>query len=130
MTEKQAAKTYKTLSEIMEEPAGECLDIIARVAPALERFISKSGIIRTLIEKQGTASTKEEAAEMAELTAAAILKYALGECQGEAVEIVAAVNGLTVEELRRDYTGWELAKMIKAVVMDKGFLLHVRTLTD
>lgn len=123
-------KSYRTLSEVMEQPAGECLDIIARVAPAIERFTVKSGIIRALIEKQGTAQTVEAAAEMAELTAAAVLKYALGECQQEAVEVVAAVNGLTVEALRTEYTGWELARMIKAVVCDPGFLSSARKLID
>lgn len=123
-------RAVKTLSEIMEQPSGECLDVIARVAPALERFANKSGIIRTLIEKEGTADTKEKAADMAEMTASAILRYALGECQNEAVEIVAAVNGLTVDQLRSECTGWEVARMIKALVGDKGFMSHLRTLLD
>lgn len=132
MTEKKETKprAVKTLSEIMEQPSGECLDIIARVAPALERFASKSGIIRQLIENEGQASSVEEGVKMAETMATAILRYALGECQDEAVEIVAAVNGLTVEQIREDCSGWEVAHMIKALVSDKGFLSSLRTLLD
>jgi hypothetical protein len=123
-------KEFRTLSDVMNEPSGECLDIIARVAPAIERFANKSGIIGKILEKQGTAESVEQAVEIVELTASAVLRYALGECQSETVEIVAAVNGLTVDQVRNDYTGWELAKMVKAVVMDKGFLSSVRTLLD
>ena len=123
-------KEFRTLSDIMNAPSGEGLDIIARVAPAIERFANKSGIIGKILEKQGTATSVEQAVEIAELTASAVLRYALGECQSETVEIVAAVNGLTVDQVRNDYTGWEFAKMVKAVVMDKGFLSSVRTLLD
>lgn len=126
----EKVKEFRTLSDVMNEPSGECLDIIARVAPAIERFANKSGIIGKVLEKQGTAESVEQAVEIVELTASAVLRYALGECQAETVEIVAAVNGLTVDQVRNDYTGWELAKMVKAVVMDKGFLSSVRTLLD
>lgn len=133
MTEKNKEakpRACKTLSEIMDQPSGECLDVIARVAPAIERFTVRSGVIRSLLEKQGKAATVEEGAEMAEMMASAILRYAMGECQDEAVEIVAAVNGMTVEELRADCSGWEVARMIKALVSDKGFFSHLRTLLD
>ena len=123
-------RAAKTLSDVMSQPSGECLDIIARVAPAIERFVSKSGVIRSLIENGGTANTVEEAADMAEAMASVILRYALGECQAEAVEIVAAINGMTADELRSECTGWEVARMIKALVSDKGFLSSVRTLLD
>lgn len=123
-------RACKTLSEIMEQPSGECLDIIARVAPAIERFTTKSGVIRSLIESEGKAATVEEGAKMAETMVSVILRYALGECQNEAVEIVAAVNGLTVEQLRKECSGWEVARMIKALVSDKGFLSSLRTLLD
>lgn len=123
-------RAVKTLSEVMALPSGECLDVIARVAPAIERFTVKSGVIRSLIESQGKAETIEEGAEMAEMMASVILRYALGECQSEAVEIVAAVNGLTAEQLRSDCSGWEVARMIKALVTDKGFLSSLRTLLD
>lgn len=128
--EKQQEQSFKTLSDLMEQPAGECLDLIARVAPALERICKKSGIIRTVIATGGTATNLDEALDMAEATATTVLKYALGECQDDAVEIVAAINGLTVEELRGNYSGWQLVKMIKAVVMDKGFLSSARSLLD
>jgi hypothetical protein len=123
-------RAVRTLSDVMAQPSGECLDVIARVAPALERFAAKSGVIRTLLENGGRAETKEEGIELAEMTATMILRYALGECQNEAVEIVAAVNGLTVKQLRSECTGWEVARMIKALVMDKGFLSSLRTLLD
>lgn len=132
MTEKKETKprAAMTLSEIMAQPSGECLDIIARVAPAIERFAMKSGVIRSLIENEGRANTIEEGAKMAEEMASVFLRYALGECQNEAVEIVAAVNGLTAEQLRSECSGWEVAKMIKALVSDKGFLSSLRTLLD
>lgn len=123
-------RAVKTLSEIMEQPSGECLDVIARIAPALERFVNRSGVIRFLIENQGKAVTVEEGADMAETMVSVLLRYAMGECQNEAVEIVAAVNGLTVEQLRTECSGWEVARMIKALVGDKGFTSHLRTLLD
>lgn len=123
-------RAVKTLSEIMEQPSGECLDVIARVAPALERFVNRSGVIRSLIENQGKAATVEEGADMAETMVSVLLRYAMGECQNEAVEIVAAVNGMTVEQLRTECSGWEVARMIKALVGDKGFTSHLRTLLD
>lgn len=123
-------RAVKTLSEIMAQPSGECLDVIARVAPAIDRFTVKSGVIRSLIESEGKAATVEEGVEMAEMMASVILRYALGECQDEAVEIVAAVNGLTVDQLRSECSGWEVARMIKALVSDKGFLSSLRTLLD
>lgn len=123
-------RAVKTLSDIMAQPSGECLDVIARVAPALERFVTRSGVIRSLIENQGKAATVEEGVDMAETMVSVLLRYALGECQAEAVEIVAAVNGLTVEQLRSECTGWEVARMIKALVGDKGFTSHLRTLLD
>lgn len=123
-------RAVKTLSEIMEQPSGECLDVIARVAPALERFVNRSGVIRSLIENQGKAATVEEGADMAETMVIVLLRYAMGECQNEAVEIVAAVNGLTVEQLRTECSGWEVARMIKALVGDKGFTSYLHTLLD
>lgn len=123
-------RAVKTLSEIMEQPSGECLDVIARIAPALERFVTRSGVIRSLIENQGKAATVEEGADMAETMVSVLLRYAMGECQNEAVEIVAAVNGMTVEQLRSECSGWEVARMIKALVGDKGFTSHLRTLLD
>ena len=130
--EKKEAKprACKTLSDIMEQPSGECLDVIARVAPALERFVTKSGVIRSLLENQGKANTIEEGVEMAEKMVSVILRYAMGECQAEAVEIVAAVNGMTVKQLRSECNGWEVARMIKAIVGDKGFTSSLRTLLD
>lgn len=123
-------RAVKTLSEIMEQPSSECLDVIARIAPALERFVTRSGVIRYLIENQGKAATVEEGADMAETMVSVLLRYAMGECQNEAVEIVAAVNGMTVEQLRSECSGWEVARMIKALVGDKGFTSYLRTLLD
>jgi hypothetical protein len=134
MTEKKQQtaepRAYKTLSDLMEQPSGECLDVIARVAPALERFVNRSGVIRSLLENQGKANTEAEAVDMAETMVSAILRYAMGECQSEAVEIVAAVNGMTVKQLRAECNGWEVARMIKALVSDKGFFSSLRTLLD
>ena len=133
MTEKNKEakpRACKTLSDIMAQPSGECLDVIARIAPALERIVTKCGVIRFLLENQGRANTVEEGVEMAEMMASVILRYAMGECQAEAVEIVTAVNGMTVDQLRSECNGWEVARMIKALVGDKGFTSSLRTLLD
>ena len=123
-------RACKTLSDIMAQPSGECLDVIARIAPALERIVTKCGVIRFLLENQGRANTVEEGVEMAEMMASVILRYAMGECQAEAVEIVAVVNGMTVDQLRSECNGWEVARMIKALAGDKGFTSSLRTLLD
>lgn len=133
MTEKNKEakpRACKTLSDIMAQPSGECLDVIARIAPALDRFVTKSGVIRSLLENQGKADTVEEGIEMAEKMVSVVLRYAMGECQAEAVEIVAAVNGMTVEQLRSECNGWEVARMIKVLVGDRGFMSSLRTFLD
>lgn len=127
---KTESKEWRTLSDLMEANSGETLETVARIAPAVERIIVKSGILRSVLEKGGTANSKEEAAEMVEEIASALLRYCLGENIGDAVEVLAAINGMTAEELKENTTTWQLVGMIKALVTDSGFFTSLRTLTD
>lgn len=124
----EKAKEYRTLTQLMEQPAGECLDAIARVAPAIERVLDKSGLLDMLIEKQGTADSEDDAGEIVKEFMRALLRYGMGECQGDMVEIIAAINGTTPEQLRKECTGWELVKMIKTILTDRDFFTSVRAL--
>ena len=127
-TDKPKAREYRTLTQLMEQPAGECLDALAKVAPAIERVMDKSGLLDMLINKQGTASSTEEAEDIVKTFMQALLRYGMGECQADMLEIIAAINGTTPEQLRRDCTGWELVKMIKAVLTDRDFFTSARAL--
>lgn len=130
MEENKTERKWRTLSDLMEANSGESLEAVARVAPAIERIITKSGLLRSVLEKGGTARNKAEALDMAESVASALLRYCLGENIGDAVEVLAAINGMTAEELKKNTTTWELVGMIKALVTDEGFFTSLRTLTD
>lgn len=130
MEQNKTERKWRTLSDLMEANSGESLEAVARVAPAIERIISKSGLLRSVLEKGGTAKSKKEAVDMAEDVASALLRYCLGENIGDAVEVLAAINGMTSEELKANTTTWELVGMIKAIVTDEGFFTWLRTLND
>lgn len=142
MTAKNNEKTYRTLTEIMAAPAGESLETIARVAAPIERIISGTGALKLLFnETVATAQdpkalakmTDEERAEinnkMIEIGAevVALLLRSLADYMPECKEVLAAVNGVTVAELEESYTGFEIVRMVKALVSDEGFLSSVRT---
>ena len=130
MAEKKTEKKYRTLTEVLDAPAGECLDVVAIAAPAIERLVNKCGLIDYLVENGGTANSVEEAKGYAKIMTSTLLRYALGECQDDAVQIVAAINGMTAEELRRECTGWELVAMIKTMVTDKDFFQSLQAFTE
>lgn len=125
----QEEKKYRTLTEVLDAPAGECLDVVAIAAPAIERLVNKCGLIDYLVENGGTANSLDEAKGYAKIMTSTLLRYALGECQGDAVEIIAAINGMSAEELRRECTGWELVSMIKTMVTDKDFFQSLQAFT-
>lgn len=140
------SKAYKTLSDIMNAPGRESMAEIARIAPAVETVARKSGIFKlifsdTVVKASSKAymqgATKKErdrvSAEMRDLGEQVILKvlkYGLGECLPEMQEIVAAINGISRDELLDNYTMGEIVGMIKAIVGDEGFLSSLRTLTN
>lgn len=130
MAEKKTEKKYRTLTEVLDAPAGECLDVVAIAAPAIERLVNKCGLIDYLVENGGTANSIEEAKGYAKIMTSTLLRYALGECQDDAVAIIAAINGITPEELRRKCTGWELVNMIKTMVTDKDFFQSLQAFTE
>ena len=125
----QEEKKYRTLTEVLDAPAGECLDVVAIAAPAIERLVNKCGLIDYLVENGGTANSVEEAKGYAKIMTSTLLRYALGECQDDAVAIIAAINGITPEELRSECTGWELVSMIKTMVTDKDFFQSLQAFT-
>ena len=131
MAEKKTEKKkYRTLTEVLDAPAGECLDVVAIAAPAIERLVNKCGLIDYLVENGGTANSVEEAKGYAKIMTSTLLRYALGECQDDAVAIIAAINDITPEELRRECTGWELVSMIKTMVTDKDFFQSLQAFTE
>lgn len=130
MAEKKTEKKYRTLTEVLDAPAGECLDVVAIAAPAIERLVNKCGLIDYLVENGGTANSIEEAKGYAKIMTSTLLRYALGECQDDAVQIVAAINGMTADELRKSCTGWELVSMIKTMVTDKDFFQSLQAFTE
>lgn len=147
MTETKAAKNdYKTLTDVLNAPARESMATVARIAPAIERIARESGILSLVFSPEVMAAydparvremtldqRKSLNASMLKLGEEAmlrILKYGLGECLGDMQEIVAAVNGITKDELLDDYSGVEVVAMAKAIVSDQGFLTSLKQFID
>ena len=136
-------KTYKTLTDLLNAPARESMAAIARVAPAIERIARSSGIFDLVFSNavmdvydakaQGKGATKKQAEALKETgveITLRVLKYGLGENLSDMQEIIAAINGITVDELLDAYTTAEIIKMVKAIVSDQGFLSSLATLTE
>ena len=152
MTEKKTATTkevtaraYKTLGEIMNAPARESMPIIARVAPAIESIATKTGILSLMFDNAVVTATnaaamqklpKEQQAkvrgDLMKIGENVTIKLvgSIGSCMPEYQEILAAINGITVDELLDNYTAKQIIEMIKTVVSDKDFLTSVRTLVN
>ena len=124
MTEKK----FRTISDVMNQPADDTLAVIATIAPAIERVATKSGLLHLILEKQGTAVDEAEAIEIVESVVSALMRYALGECMDDMKEIIAAVNGMTVEELGAQYTGWDVFNAAKVIISDKDFFSLLQSL--
>lgn len=121
-------KKYRTISDVMNQPADETLAVIATIAPAIERVATKSGLLHLILEKQGTAASDAEAIEIVEGAVSALMRYALGECMDEMKAIIAAVNGLTPEEMGQRFNGWDVVNAAKAIITDKDFFSLLRSL--
>lgn len=144
--EKKPAKAiYKTLTEIMAAPARESMPIVARIAPAMEQIAAKTGILSLMFSETVALATNAAAlaklnegeraavrADMAALGEQVTLKLlgSIGSCMPEYQEILAALNGITVDELLDNYTAKDIIEMIKAVITDNDFLASLRTLTS
>lgn len=120
-------KSYKTLTDLLNEPAGDCMEAIARVAPAIERVANRSGLLDMLIQQQGTAANEAEAGDIVKEFISALLAHCLGDCKDEMLDIIAAINGMTVEELKENYTGWQLVEMVKSIVTDQDFFTSLQS---
>lgn len=145
MTEKTEAKKYRTVTEVMEMPAGESLAIIAAIAAPVERIVSGSGALKLLFNETVAVANDPEAmesmtakqraainAKMIDLGAEviALLIRSLSEYMPECKEILAALNGVTVKQLEEEYNGLEVIKMVRELVSDQGFLSLARTFAD
>lgn len=121
-------KKFRTISDVMNQSAGESLAVIATIAPAIERVATKSGLLHLILEKQGTAASDAEAIEIVEGVIAALMRYALGECMDDMAAIIAAVNGMTVEEMKERLTGRDVFEAARAIISDKDFFSLLRSL--
>lgn len=138
-------KTYRTLTQVMQAPARESMPIIARIAPAIERIVTKTGILKLMfsntvalasnqramakLSEKKQAEIRAEMEGIGEQAVSALLK-SLGDCMPEYEEILAAINGVSVDELLDNYSMSDIVNMIKTIVSDNGFLSSLRTLTD
>lgn len=139
-------KTFRTISEIMEMPAGESEPIIMRAAPAIGRVADAVGLFDIFFNKDVITSKNADA--MAKLSAkerqrvadsvlnqgkeltSKLLTIGLGPSFPDFKEIVAAINGITLDELNKNYTTADLIDAIKTLLNDKGFLSLLSTFGD
>lgn len=121
-------KKFRTVSDVMSQNAEESMAVIATIAPAIERIATKSGLLHLIVEKQGTAADSAEAGVIVEGAISALMRYALGECMDDMKSIIAAVNGLTVEEMGEQFTGWDVVSAAKTIITDKDFFSLLRSL--
>lgn len=131
-------KTYRTVSDVLNMPAGEAEPLIMRAAPAIERVASAVGVFDTFFDPdyvkyqdRATFARLDEAEReritnkvlnMGKNILQQLLGKALGECLPDVMEVLAAVNGITVAQLKATYTTLEVINMAKAVIGDPGFL--------
>lgn len=123
-------KEFRTLSDVLDAPAEEGLHVIAACAGAIERIDAKAGIIDFIIDNQGAAVNAEEGGELVKHLIRIMLKHALGDCMGDCLQIVAAVNNTTPEKLKKEHTGGELVKMVKAIISDKAFFSSLASFAE
>lgn len=142
MTEKKA-KTYRTITDLLNMPAGEAEPLIMRAAPAIERVADACGLFDTFFDPDFVAYQDKRAfaklnkAERERVEAKVLgmgkeimrklMAKGLGECLPDVVDVLAAVQGVTADELRATYTTLEVIGMAKAVLSDQGFLSFAAT---
>ena len=138
----QAKRSFRTVSDVLNMPAGESEPIIMRAAPAIGRVVEAVGLLDVFFDSDF--ATYQSAREMAKLSkkerervtehvlsmgkglTAALLTKGLGECLPDVKEIIAAVNGLTLAELNANYSTLEIIAAAKALLKDEGFLSLAR----
>lgn len=133
----------RTFSDVMALPAREGAPIVARVAPAVNEIVEKTGILKLLFNNvvatvnDPRAMAKLNAKEQAKLRARmvsigeqiiSVVLKSMGECMPQYLEILAALNGVSTDELQDRYTTGQLFDMVKTLVTDSGFLASVQTL--
>ena len=142
MTDKKE-KTYRTLTDLLNMPAGEAEPLIMRAAPAIERVADAVGLFDTFFDQDFVtyqdkrAFLKLNKAERERVEAKVLgmgkelmrnlMAKGLGECLPDVMEVLAAVQGITVVELKAAYTTLEVINMAKAVLSDQGFLSFAAT---
>ena len=127
---KDTKKEFRTLSDVLAAPAEEGLAVIAVCAPAICRIDEKSGIIDFMLENQGRAVDEQQGADLVAGLLRIVLKHCLGDCMDDCVEVLAAVNGMTVEQLKKEYSSADIIRMVKRLVSDKDFFTSLRTLAE
>lgn len=131
-------KIYRTVSDVLNMPAGEAEPLIMRAAPAIERVASAVGLFDTFFDpdyvkyQDRAAFARLSESERERITNKVLdmgkgmlqklLAKALGECLPDVMEVLAAVNGITVAELKARYNTLEVISMAKAIMGDPGFL--------
>ena len=137
------AKTYRTLTDLLNMPAAEAEPLIMRAAPAIERVADAVGLFDTFFDPDFvTCQDKRAMAKLSkaererieakvlnmgkELTRKLFAK-GLGECLPDVMEVLAAIQGVSAAELKAGRTTLEVINMAKAVLGDPGFLSFAAT---
>lgn len=131
------AKTYRTLTDLLNMPAGEAEPLIMRAAPALERVADACGLFDTFFDKdfltcqdpRAMAKLNKAERERVEARVLAMGKEltrklfakGLGECLPDVIDVLAAIQGVSASELKASRTTLEVISMAKAVLSDPGF---------
>lgn len=138
-------KTYRTLTDLLNMPAGEAEPLIMRAAPAIERVADAVGLFDTFFDSDfityqdkatfmGRSKAERERIEakvlgMGKDLMRNLMAKALGECLPDVVDVLAAVQGVSVREFRERYTTLEVISMARAIIGDPGFFTFAATLT-
>lgn len=130
-------KQYKTLADVLGMKGREGMVVVATIAPKVSKIVKTAGVVPLLLngtvatacsEKAMAALTLEQRAkvydrmaEIGEEVACRIIDT-VGECLPEFEAVVAAVNGMSVDELLDRHTVGDIYEMAKTIVSDPGFL--------
>ena len=139
-------KTYRTLTDLLNMPAGEAEPLIMRAAPAIERVADAVGLFDAFFDpdfaayQDRGAFAKRSQAERERIEAKVLgmgkdimrnlMAKGLGECLPDVIDVLAAVQGVSVAEFRKQYTTLEVIGMAKAVIGDPGFFTFAATLGE
>ena len=136
-------KKYRTLTDVLNMPAGESEPIIMRAAPAISRVCDAIGVFDVIfsndfIAMQSATFEKLPAKEQKRIKAnvlimgksltRGLLEKGFGDSLPDVKEVLAAVQGISLDELNAKNSTLEVLGMARELVTDKGFLSLVRTL--